>query len=63
MLLSRFYLLGSIETLRNRSNVLSVRELLDNGAELDRGLKPCKYKYAMKRILEKKVKMEKRRFY
>jgi len=33
---------------------ISIEELLDNGAELDREWKPCSYKEAVKRIAKEK---------
>lgn len=33
---------------------ISIKELLDNGAELDREWKPCTYNEAIKRIMEER---------
>jgi len=38
---------------------ISIDELLENGAELDREWKPCTYKDAMKKVAEERVKERK----
>jgi len=39
---------------------ISIEELVDNGVELDKAWKPCRYKDAMKRIAEERMKEGKR---
>jgi len=39
---------------------ISIGELLENGAELDREWKPCTYREAVKRIAEERMREEKR---
>jgi len=39
---------------------ISIDELLANGVELDKEWKPCRYRDAMKRIVEERMSVEKR---